>query len=65
MLPANPLQDAYNRTALQREGISFEAAIADPMLKKCLQRIAELNQHIKQPPLPRHATKTQWQPFKD
>lgn len=62
---ANPLHQAYERTALQREGISFDAAIANPMFKRCLERIAELNEHIKQPPLPRHATAHQWQQFKD
>jgi hypothetical protein len=65
MPAANPLQAAYDRTALQREGISFEAAIADPMFKKCLQRIAQASEHIKQPPLPRRQVKQAWLPYKD
>lgn len=65
MQTTDQLQAAYQRTGLQREGITFDAAIADPMFKKCLQNLAKLAEQIKQPPLPKHKTAAHWQPFKD
>jgi hypothetical protein len=65
MQPAqSSLQTAYQRTALQREGISFEQALETPMFKTCLTHIAEA---IEKPyvPLPKHACANNWQPFKD
>lgn len=60
------LKIAYQRTALQREGISFEQAMGDAMFKMCLTRIATLIErkptHI---PLPKHPCNTKWQQFKD
>ena len=65
MQPTPDLQAAYQRTDLQREGISFDAAMLSPMLTKCLQRIAQASQPINQPPMPKHRTKVQWQAYKD
>jgi hypothetical protein len=64
MQPANPLQIAYQRAKLARHGITFDDAMANPMFKTCLGRIAEAisRPHV---PLPKHATATKWQPFKD
>lgn len=58
------LQVAYQRTKLQRHGISFDAAMAQPMFKTCLRHIA---QAIEKPyvPLPKHVCINNWQQFKD
>lgn len=65
MSAANPLLDAYKRTGLQREGISFDKAMETPMFKRCLQHIADAINTIHQPPLPRKIVEPQWQQFKD
>ncbi len=59
------LKTAYQRTALQREGISFDAAMQSPMFKTCLTHVAEALDSIKQPPLPKHHCQPKWQPYKD
>ena len=58
------LQTAYHRTALQREGISFDAAMQSRMFRTCLMHIAEA---IEKPyvPLPKHQCHAKWQQFKD
>ena len=58
------LVNAYRRTQLARHGISFDAAMAQPMFKNCLSRIAEA---IEKPhvPLPKHNCANNWQQFKD
>jgi hypothetical protein len=65
MQPAdNSLKTAYQRARLAQHGISFEAAMNDPMFKTCLTHVAEA---IEKPyvPLPKHKTASQWQAFKD
>ncbi len=61
MQTVDPLQAAYQRTGLQREGISFDAAMATPMFKNCLQHIADAINTIHTPPLPRHNVQPKWQ----
>lgn len=57
------LKTAYNRTALWREGISFEAAMNNPMFSTCLQRLAEATEaRIDAANPPR---KIAWLPYKD
>lgn len=64
MPETNSLLNAYNRAQLARHGISFDAAMAQPMFKTCLTHIA---QAIENPyvPLPKHVCANQWQQFKD
>lgn len=58
------LKAAYQRTALQREGISFDAAMTSAMFRICLTHIAEA---IEKPyvPLPKHPCVNRYQQFKD
>jgi hypothetical protein len=65
MATANPLLDAYNRTGLQREGISFDKAMETPMFKNCLQHIADAIHTIHPQPLPRKIVEPKCQQFKD
>lgn len=61
MQPANQLlKAAYDRVQLAQHGVSFDAALADPMFKTCLGRIA---QAIEKPnvPLPTHPCAKHWQ----
>lgn len=63
-MPTNDqLKTAYNRTALQREGISFDEAMQSPMFKICLQRLAETTDLCtKTTNRPRQPA---WLPYKD
>jgi hypothetical protein len=54
------LQNAYDRAQLARHGVTFERAMAEPMFKNCLTRLAEV---IEKPyiPLPTHPSRPHWQ----
>lgn len=54
------LANAYRRTQLARHGISFDDAMANPMFKNCLTRVAQAIQkpHV---PLPKHTCAKHWQ----
>lgn len=61
MQPANQsLKTAYDRVQLALHGVSFDDAMAQPMFKNCLSRVARA---IEKPhvPLPKHTCAKHWQ----